>query len=79
MRKCPACDKDIEAGWVACPHCGVKLEGEAAVADPEYGTLERVVETVMDKREAARRSATPAVVETPIPAKKHWTEVFTGD
>jgi hypothetical protein len=25
-KACPACGKSVEAGWVACPHCGAKLE-----------------------------------------------------
>jgi hypothetical protein len=82
MRKCPACDGEVEAEWIACPHCGVKFEGEAAVADPEYGTLERVVETVLDKREA-KRTLVPVNIDSagvvPFPAKKHWTEVLSGE
>jgi hypothetical protein len=23
---CPGCGKPVETGWVACPHCGAKLE-----------------------------------------------------
>jgi hypothetical protein len=76
MSKCPACDKEIEAGWIACPHCGVKIEGDSAIPEEDYGTLETVVERVLARKEQARSERPPAPA---VERKRHWSEVFTGD